>query len=643
MELLDPSLQDRVHGTVSADSASTIKPLLSGTPETILWAVVILSLVIFFSIIGLFMRKSIVSNARYKKAADSKFFQPAGEEADITFDEEERAHEKRARQQEILPLEEDEDIAEVIIERPNTMEIGEAPVTQTTPSTHKKKGVFAGLFAKKKHQNEDAHRPESNGALSEHDPDLEHEKSDPYAATRGSLHREEVSEKIDLQEEENARRRAELDAEAIRRHAEEDARLLAEENAKRIAAEEARRVAEREAEFERRKQEALLEQQSIRAADADHERAISRELDERLAALSDRIEKQASSAPAFVSGSGDAPKTTGADIELIFQRLNEHREAVDESLASMSQRLNQIAGAPSDVEALRADIAELRGALGGRVTPPSAPSVQLADIVRNALPPDAYEMNALLSNNRKADCLIRLPHPPGPVAIDSGFPVEAFARLQQSLTGDERDEQAENEFRRIALRHVVDIAERMIVPDETADSALMFTPSESIYTELHARFPDVVQDSYRARVWIVSPTTLMATLHTVRAIVRDAHVRESADFIHSEAREVLAEVEDLRHRVAALEKNFDQTRNDVREVINSTDQVFRRAETITRSGHSISNQPTFATREAYREKPPIGETSPRPQSEAPNVRPNEPDLWENETGKQVDPPSFPLR
>ena len=58
------------------------------------------------------------------------------------------------------------------------------------------------------------------------------------------------------------------------------------------------------------------------------------------------------------------------------------------------------------------------------------------------------------------------------------------------------------------LKHVRDIAERYIVPGETAESALMFLPSEAVYAELHASFADVVDKSYKARVWIVSPTTL---------------------------------------------------------------------------------------------------------------------------------------
>lgn len=677
MAFLDPSLQDAVHGTVNATGVDAIEPLLSGAPDTIIQTAAAVTFLIFLLIIGLLMRNQLVRNRRAADAADAKFFQPAGDEAEIVFDEEVRSETKRIGQEKLraeneLELLEDsleEDMAEVIIERPDQVQDEQTGIFNTPVETPKKKQKFAGLFSKNKKTVETAY--EAEDTLGFTNEGLEESQNDPLASTRGSLLQDEANERDNIQAEEEAalRRRAEAEAEAIRRREEEDARMRADEIEKqRLAEEKARRAAEREVEFERRKQEALREQELTRAA-AIQENDRTRELEERINALTQQLESQATPVPAampaaaFMSSDAEQGHTSNDDIERIFQRLNEHREAVDESLASMAQRLNQIAGTPSDVEALRSDIAALRGTMGGRITSTVTPSVQLADIVRNALPPDAYEINALLPNNRKADCLVRLSNPPGPIAIDASFPVEAYNRLQRSLGTNEIDELAENEFRRVALRHVVDIAERMIVPNETADSALMFTPSESIYAELHARFPDVIQDSYRARVWVVSPTTLMATLHTIRAVVRDADVRENASFIHSEAREVLTEVEDLRRRVGALEKNFDQTRNDVRDIINSTDLVFRRAESITRSGQSMqepaigtsNSQPTQHTRQRnpYRDQvtnqqpiAPQQARHPMAQSHAAErqaTRPNEPDLWENETGKQIDPPSFPLR
>jgi len=255
-------------------------------------------------------------------------------------------------------------------------------------------------------------------------------------------------------------------------------------------------------------------------------------------------------------------------------------DALQKSPNRLSVRIDNIS-IPEDAAGLRTELSAVRGVLGVRALGPLAPMVQLNDILQNALPPNAYELNASLGNNRKTDCLIALPHPPGPIAIDARFPVEAFDELYKHVEIDKT--RAESEFRRAVLRHIVDIAERQIVPDRTADSAIMFIPSETMYTDLHAQFPDVVQDGYRARVWIVSPTTLMATLHTIRAIMQDARSRENAAFIQGEAREVLGEVENLRDRVTNLETHFDRARDDVRNLVSSTNQVYRRAETISRS------------------------------------------------------------
>ena len=93
------------------------------------------------------------------------------------------------------------------------------------------------------------------------------------------------------------------------------------------------------------------------------------------------------------------------------------------------------------------------------------------------------------------------------------------------------------------LKHVKDISSRYIVPGETAESALMFLPSEAIYAELHANLPNVVEQSWKERVWIVSPTTLMATLNTVRAVLKDARMREQAHVIQAEVRIMLNDVD----------------------------------------------------------------------------------------------------
>src|SRR3546814_20505390 len=84
----------------------------------------------------------------------------------------------------------------------------------------------------------------------------------------------------------------------------------------------------------------------------------------------------------------------------------------------------------------------------------------------------------------------------------------------------------------------------------------MFLPSEAVYAELHASLPAVVQEAFRRRVWIVSPTTLMATLHTVRAVLKDARISEQAGLLQGEVGRLLDDVRRLDDRVGRLQGHF---------------------------------------------------------------------------------------
>lgn len=275
--------------------------------------------------------------------------------------------------------------------------------------------------------------------------------------------------------------------------------------------------------------------------------SFARRFNERLDSLSLAFERR--TAAQFAEGGGRESGADGAMLADLAVRIDADRREIGDALHELAKRIDRLAAAPSEISDIRSEVASLRRSFAGSV-PPSAPAVQLADIVQNALAPGAYEFNARLANDRKADCLIRLGRPPGPIAIDASFPVEAFHPLRERSNAA-----VESEFRRTALRHIVSVAERLIVPGFTADSALLFLPSESMAAELHARFPDIIQDSYRARVWIVSPTTLLATLHTMSALLRDASRREQGGPAETDAKRALLEVERLGERIAELEKS----------------------------------------------------------------------------------------
>ncbi|NBT33847.1 MAG: DNA recombination protein RmuC, partial [Rhodobacteraceae bacterium] len=176
----------------------------------------------------------------------------------------------------------------------------------------------------------------------------------------------------------------------------------------------------------------------------------------------------------------------------------------------------------------------------------------------------------------RADCLIHLPNPPGPIVIDSKFPLEAYERLRAAKTDYELQDAA-RQFKASVRAHIKAISEKYIIEGETADGALMFLPSEAVYAELHANFPEVVRDGFAARVWIVSPTTCMATLNTMRAILKDARMREQAGAIRTTLRQLHRDVELVVERVDKLNTHFGQARKDLDDINTAAERAGKRA------------------------------------------------------------------
>ncbi|MGB5092049.1 MAG: DNA recombination protein RmuC [Parvibaculum sp.] len=261
------------------------------------------------------------------------------------------------------------------------------------------------------------------------------------------------------------------------------------------------------------------------------------------------------------------------------QSLEDNTKKTVESLGTLATRLAIIDEAQKNITALSGQVVGLQDILANKQARGAFGEVQLRDIVQNALPPSAYEFQATLSGGVRADCLIRLPNPPGPIAIDAKFPLDAYHALRNASDEAARAT-AQRQFRTDLLKHVSAISEKYIVPGETAESALMFLPSEAVYAELHASFPDVVTKSYQARVWIVSPTTLMATLNTVRAVLKDVEMRKQAGVIQKYVGLLLKDVTRLDERVENLEKHFQSAEKDIREIRTSADQITKRGEKI---------------------------------------------------------------
>jgi len=261
------------------------------------------------------------------------------------------------------------------------------------------------------------------------------------------------------------------------------------------------------------------------------------------------------------------------------QSLRDQNERTTKSLTGMAEKLAVITEANTHISALSTQVTQLQNILSNKQARGSFGEVQLENLVRDALPENAFDFQATLGNGRRVDCLLRLPNPPGPIAIDSKFPLEAYRRL----TGAENDAEREAARRLLEIdvkKHIQDIAEKYIIPGETAESAILFLPSESVYAEINIQLPKLVEASRKARVYMAGPDNLMLLLHTVRAILRDARMHEAAGLIQTQVDLMMKDVHRLEERVGKLATHFSQAEKDISDIQTSTRKIISRGDKI---------------------------------------------------------------
>jgi DNA recombination protein RmuC len=273
-------------------------------------------------------------------------------------------------------------------------------------------------------------------------------------------------------------------------------------------------------------------------------------------------------------------------IEALDRRLG---ESLKDTATKTAETLGGIQTRLTVIDEAQKNISALSGTLSGQVVSLQEifsnkqarglfGQTQMEAIIADALPPGSYEFQATLSNGSRPDCVIRLPGSNTAIVIDSKFPLESFTAL--SKAGEAERKTAAAAVRSDMLKHVKDIAEKYLLPGETQTPAIMFVPSESIYAELHENFPDVIQRSQRAQVIVVSPNILMLAITTVQTVMKDARMREQASLIQKEVGVLLTDVKRLGERVGNLQRHFNQTEGDIKDIATSTEKIVKRAGAI---------------------------------------------------------------
>ncbi|WP_159348895.1 DNA recombination protein RmuC [Roseomonas harenae] len=320
--------------------------------------------------------------------------------------------------------------------------------------------------------------------------------------------------------------------------------------------------------------------------------ALTETLANALAAQNERLAAQEKAlADRLASTQESLGAAVAAQNERIGRILNENALKAEETAGKIHERLAVIDAARANMEALGAQVGSLAQILGNKQSRGAFGEVQLRQIVEDRLPPDGFVWQHTLANRTRCDVLIRLPNPPGPIAVDSKFPLEAWLAARDA-TDDATRLAATKRFAADITRHVDDVAGKYICPGETADGTLIFVPSEAIYADLHSAHSPVVDAAARRGVYIVSPSTLWAVLGTMRALMQDVRMRAEAGQIKIQVAELVKDVGRLDERVGRLRKHFVDIQNDVQQIEITTGKIARRGVAI--EAVELSDLPAIA-------------------------------------------------
>ena len=558
MQTETPGVENGAEALEAVEETTVEPPPLITGPVPVLWFGAGSFLAIFLLLILMLIRGRVIKPAR-RKTMQGPVFEPAGENAEITFDDlgetdvpEEPQLETPVASSPQPHIDEDDEKEEAPLTLGPEL-AAQTPEGEDDTDEKPKRSAFAGLFSRK--------QPEDHAESDEHFDDMGAlEESEPSETTVQSVEEEIQPEpeeaEISIEPQEEATPGHSIQQE-LERDLQRERGVRAFENIQ----------AEEDAAFERRQSEAAIEKglQSFGAADQsahaeaktfdvtgieDQVRLLGVSLERRINALVDRVDAKMENAATTLQDDERAGTISEAHFaefaELLSEQFGSLRESTNSAIDNLSSRITKLETAPTGAAALSSQVADLNRILGGALSPASEARAGLSDVLNRVLPAGSFALSHKLTNGKVAAALVSVPGSPTPFVVDDQFPLDAFATYKrQRLAGGST---AENNFRGVMRRHIADSVEDFVIRGETGDHAFLLAPTEQIFTALHTDFADLMKESHDAGVWIMSPTTLAATLQALFSATTAGAAPGNAV-----GGELLDEIIALRKRVSTLE------------------------------------------------------------------------------------------
>ena len=262
----------------------------------------------------------------------------------------------------------------------------------------------------------------------------------------------------------------------------------------------------------------------------------------------------------------------------VNSNLIQSRSAANDIFNNINERMIKIDEAQKGLNELSNEVVSLQTILTDKKSRGTFGEVELYSLLESAygINNELFQKQYHLPNGSIADAVIFGGDSLGILCIDSKFPLENYRRIYADGIDDNTRNLYRKQFKEDVKKHINDIKNKYIIPGVTSDMAYMFIPAEAIFAEIYSNCIDLVDYSYNCKVYLVSPTTLMAYITAIKSIYLGQKKDEKAKVIASLLAELSIEFERFKDRTNSLIKDYEKLGNDFIQLETTSNKISKK-------------------------------------------------------------------
>lgn len=269
--------------------------------------------------------------------------------------------------------------------------------------------------------------------------------------------------------------------------------------------------------------------------------------------------------------------------EKVETRLKEGFQSSDQLFKNMVEKLAIIDTTQKNIENLSGHVTDLKTYLSDKKQRGMYGEVQLYQILENVFGENnqaLFTKQHTLSNGTKVDALVYGSDQALNIPIDSKFSLENYIRMYDETSSEASRKEASKLFEQNIKKHINDIASKYIIKNETTNYALMFIPSEAVFSEIQANYVDLILYAQQKNVWLTSPTTLVYMLTMILLIYQDVEKEKHAE-------KMLLEIDRLFDDFRLFFERWDIFKKEIKKLVDSIDSLDKPMERLNKKVYKI--------------------------------------------------------